>query len=733
MAQIALVNVFEFGDIAAQRARGTLEVRSTRAPPLGLLALAAALRQRGHHVHVVDWREPVATGEVRFDEHLCLDAALHVKRLGADVVGFTSRCDTYGHTLATMRYYRDHDRHAVLVLGGPQATITAAETLAHFPFVDLVVRHESEITFPTVVDTLAAGGSCAGLPGLAYRSSDGPVLTADGPIVRDLDTLPIAAYDLFPPQDGEAYVEVGRGCPYACTFCSTSTFFKRAYRMKSAERVLEEVRLLASRYGARNFNFIHDMFTADSRRVLQICQAIDAARLGIVWGCSARIDCLSPELLDAMHGAGCRRIFLGIETGSPRMQVLINKRLDLGRLRPIVEHCKRLGIGVRASFIVGFPDETLEDVEQTLRAGLTCARLGADSSQIHLLSPYPGTPLTREYASRLSYNGYANDLSATESPPDAEVEGYVRAHPMIFSNHFQVLPKHHPLDAVLGLDTFGLALNFLRHALGALVKERDTETLYDFFVRTQPELLKVHREPSRVQQIRLAIAIVADQLNAHILAAGGALVRTRDALRYDLGLALLGFAPPRTPYQQKPPIIAAAPGAVPQLAVPCVALDMQCDPDALLRWIAAEDGVPPPASSAALTALYWTARDGALRVARVPISSTDRRLLELCQGWEPIEAIAKRACLRDYLPAGTSDDTAAAALALRFAKFRDLGLVSIRAASDATQTAPAGLVALPGPEREWTDFSAASLLRCDAHAARTSRTVTRGTVSAGAD
>src|SRR5205809_1059956 len=138
------------------------------------------------------------------------------------------------------------------------------------------------------------------------------------------------------PGRDTAALELGRGCPFACTFCSTNDFFRRNFRLRSPNRMLQDMRVIASTYAIRDFELVHDMFTVDRRRVAAFCEAMITSREEFTWSCSARTDCIDEELLELMARAGCRGIFFGVESGSERMQKIIDKHLDPRRAEEVI-------------------------------------------------------------------------------------------------------------------------------------------------------------------------------------------------------------------------------------------------------------------------------------------------------------------------------------------------------------------------------------------------------------
>lgn len=480
--KIVLVNLFEFQGISRQR-RGKEVDPSMDAPPIGLMTLAAILEQKGYEVELVDFADPIMKGDIPFDSDLARNAAEYVYTRRGDVVGFTSRCDCYHYTLDMIRHYRELDPRTPVVVGGPQATITARATMQNFPFIDYVVRHEGDRTFPNLLEAMKDGRGYDQINGIVFRHNGGIVVTPQAELVKDLDEVPMPDYKFHPPRGDAASIEVGRGCPFQCTFCSTSTFFARTFRLKSPERLISEIKFLKETYNIRRLSFIHDMFTANIRKVRAICEHLIEADLDVVWGCSARIDCVNPELLELMRAAGCEAIYFGIETGSPRMQKLLKKGLKLETVLPTLEVCNRLGIKTTTSFITGFPDETPDDVDQTLSKLLECACSGADSIQLHLFSPYPGTPLMEEVRDRLVFTGYVSDAAYSDAPSDPYYNDLIKSLPDLFCSYFLATPRYISLDTIQGIDKFGYSIHPFRHTIFCLLKDGAFGTIFDLWLK----------------------------------------------------------------------------------------------------------------------------------------------------------------------------------------------------------------------------------------------------------
>jgi len=438
--------------------------------PIGLLVVGAALEEVGCSVEIIDQTRAFQDGSVTPGDGAYDQLAKMIRATEPDLVGFGTMCNSYPQTIALARRYRALDPKRPIILGGPQASGTDVETLRAFPWVDLIVRGEAEETIKGLVMRWRGGQSLADLPGITWRENGQVYRNPDALPIEDLDAQPRPAYHLYPLEGMERVeIEAGRGCPFGCTFCSVSRYFKRRYRMKSAVRLLAEMKYLNTRYGCRYFDLSHDLFTVDKRLVQTFCQAVITSGLPLKWSCSARTDCVDEELLEEMQAAGCAGIYFGIETGSAPMQKIINKNLELGRVVPTLRAVSERGIRAICSFIVGFPEETEEDLRATLGLALELSRFETTRVQVHLLAPLVPSSLYEAHSSRLQYDGHLSD--ASDYLLTDEEEELVRAHPEVFASFYYIDPPHlnrDKLKAIASAWEFPNLLLGLRESLGDL-------------------------------------------------------------------------------------------------------------------------------------------------------------------------------------------------------------------------------------------------------------------------
>ena len=382
---------------------------------IGTLQLATILSNHGINCEVLPF---FLIGSVSDFEGFLSNAMSILADRQPKIVSFYTRCDTYHIDLALARKIKELCKNTYVVFGGPQSDITAEETIRQIPYVDYVCCGEGEHTIYPFFSSLMADKPDVSVPGLVYRC-DGKVIKNPRPVLmQDLDHLPLIDYSFFRHSQKKLStdryyfpIDVGRGCPFGCTYCSTKTFWGRKYRVKSPERIYQEIKAVRERFGVTHFAFAHDMFTLNRNTVIRTCELLRTLDFPIQWKCSARLDCIDPELIDIMAEAGMERIFIGIETGSPRMQKLINKNLKLDRAVQILSYLKEKGVNTTASFIYGFPEETEEDLSQTLGLIRDLLALKTVAVQAHLCTFLSGTELSDRYISQMTRTEQYSDVT----------------------------------------------------------------------------------------------------------------------------------------------------------------------------------------------------------------------------------------------------------------------------------------------------------------------------------
>ncbi len=410
-----------------------------REEPVGTLLLTSILRNSGFHADILQFHH---FGDVSQFDLFISTAIEKIMDKKPRVISFYTRCDTYHISLKIAEKVKEHIPNAYVVFAGPQADLSAIDTIREIPYVDYICCGEGELTVVPFFASLIEGNPNHAIKGLVYREGDRIIKNPRPDLIENLDSLPAIDYSLLNySNEGLTTraktlfpVDVGRGCPFACTFCSTKTFWARKYRLKSAEKIISEIKHIHETYGVTSFNFEHDMFTMNREKVIKICKMLKQLDFPITWRCSARVDCIDDELIDIMSDAGMNILFVGIESGSPRMQKLINKNLKLDDVPRKLRYIANKGVKVTASFIFGFPDETEQDFAQTMQLATELCTINGVYVLSNLCTFFPGTELTDRYYDQLEEaSTYA---TITGSVAVLECQELIQKHPTIFP-HFR--------------------------------------------------------------------------------------------------------------------------------------------------------------------------------------------------------------------------------------------------------------------------------------------------------
>jgi hopanoid biosynthesis associated radical SAM protein HpnJ len=299
---------------------------------------------------------------------------------------------------------------------GAHVAVLPEETLKACPSLDFVARKEFDFT----IKEIAEGAPFPDVVGISYRdpSTNEIVHTPERPILTDMDQLPfvvnvykrdldIKKYYIGYLQHPYVSLYTGRGCFSRCTFCLwPQTIGGNRYRVRSPEHVYEEMKLAKALFpDVKEFFFDDDTFTDNRNRVAELAPMLQ--RLGLTWSCNAKAN-VPYETLKLMRESGLRLLLVGFESGNQQILNTIRKGIRVDRAREFVKNCKRLGIKIHGTFIVGLPGETRETIQQTIQYA---RELDVETIQVSLAAPYPGTEL---YAQALANGWLKRDVLIDE-------------------------------------------------------------------------------------------------------------------------------------------------------------------------------------------------------------------------------------------------------------------------------------------------------------------------------
>jgi radical SAM superfamily enzyme YgiQ (UPF0313 family) len=431
-------------------------------PPIGIMSLSAVLKRAGHECVMFDQANPETPNAVIIDE---------IRRQRPVLVGFSFLSTTsYPYAKILARQVRAADEHVRLAFGGVFATLNAAPMKRQCPEVNFVCRGDGEQLLLDLLDRLDDPGTVAGVT----WTKDGEVVhTPDRPLDRNLDQWPFPDREGLPldfiesmPLDVPAVLsmerftsmQTSRGCPWPCVFCDIPMFNEGKWRARSPQHVVEELNHL-QRLGYGTVYFVDDHFLLQPKRIEAICKGINDAGVTIQWGCEGRVDSVAQHLFPAMAKAHCRTLMFGIESGSQKVLDRLKKKQTLAEAQTAVTNAKRAGIElVHGFFVVGSPDETVEDMRATFDFA---AKLRLDTFAFNRLCVYRGTPLWQEYVRR----GLVNDaddwykyFKCSEIDPTCLPGAVINAERTAgFKRLFLYKVRRYPLQ------TLRLLRRFLRH------------------------------------------------------------------------------------------------------------------------------------------------------------------------------------------------------------------------------------------------------------------------------
>ncbi|MDF2841865.1 MAG: hypothetical protein K0R00_291 [Herbinix sp.] len=262
-------------------------------------------------------------------------------------------------------------------------------------FLDIAVINDEEMGFGEI----ASGKKLSEITGIIYRSEH-QVIKNEPRTITHLDSLPYPRRELInhrlykriDTDEMQTSILIGRGCENGCIFCVAPIVNGNKCRYRSFDSVIEEINLCINNYNINSFTFYSDTFTNDRDWVRKLCKNLVHNNIKINWLCSSRADCIDEETLILMKKAGCWGISIGVESGSQFILDKINKKITLSQVSDTVELCKKHKIVTLLHFMIGFPWDDRNTINDTIRFA---RHLKSTLVDFNLVTPFPGTPLTK--------------------------------------------------------------------------------------------------------------------------------------------------------------------------------------------------------------------------------------------------------------------------------------------------------------------------------------------------
>ncbi len=355
--------------------------------PLGLVSIASYLKAYGHDAKIIE----------------CLvessDVSKALKEYKPDIVGISAI--SFLSSIEAKRLTELVHSNGIKVVLGGQAATAAPELILKEAKPDFIILGEGEITWLELVNTLESGDEISSVNGLAY-TENGEVTYTKQRDVADISQFPDIDWSLINVEnyfssffgcDKMLYLHASKGCPAQCTFCSNQTFHQHKNRCRKPEQVMRDIDYLYSK-GANGIYFSDELFVPQRELRTQLCEMLIERNYNLTWGCQMRLGVLNEDDVKLMYKAGCRWILFGIESGNPERIKSIRKNIDLSIAKETIEWCEKAGMTVQASFIIGFPEETEEEIRNTVSFAKD---LNSSIINVNILVPLPNSEIY-EYA-----------------------------------------------------------------------------------------------------------------------------------------------------------------------------------------------------------------------------------------------------------------------------------------------------------------------------------------------
>ena len=361
-------------------------------PPVGLLTIAAVLRDAGHEVSFMDAAHLYKVSNEEW--------ARRIAEKEPDLVGFSAITPAFHDAYDVCTRIKTALPSVKVVFGGVHASWGRDRILRDYPLVDYIIAGEGEYA----MRDLAGGVDKKNIAGLYWRDgvvvNFGPEQTKDRLCV--MDDLPFPAYDLaegFPkkynmamfsaPKFPGANIISSRGCVYHCSYCDRSVYHN-SFRWNSPEYTFAQVKWLRTTFGVRHVTFYDDLFTLNRARVSRLCDLLRESKLGVSFNCIVRVGHIPDDLIHELKSAGCWMVHVGVESGDQDILDAHKEGMTLDVLRRDIGRLHDAGLWVKGLFMMGFPGETEASINRTI--DFACS-LPLKDANVTAFTPYPGAPI----------------------------------------------------------------------------------------------------------------------------------------------------------------------------------------------------------------------------------------------------------------------------------------------------------------------------------------------------
>jgi len=367
--------------------RGISLIKNDVLPPLNLAYSASLLEKNGFDVNIID----ASAMEYDYEKALKEIKKENPKFTVLNISGVSNDSDLD----FSVRIKELVDTK--VAVAGPHLMLMPENALKR-KNIDFVIFGEIEYTLLELSKNL---DNFKKIKGIAYKKEDKIIKNPRRPFITNLDELPFPSYHLLPMKkycysilNKQPFMTIltSRGCPYKCIYCPYPLGYGDFWRGRSVENVLEEMRLLKNDFKIKSLLFRDQIPTFDMERAEKIYDGMIKEGFDFEWRCETRVDKVSKPLMEKMKRSGCVGVHFGVESGDPVILKKIGKigNIDLNLIKKRFKETKEIGLPAVAYFMIGFPGETKETIENTFKFA---EELKADDTWFNVPAPYPGTKM----------------------------------------------------------------------------------------------------------------------------------------------------------------------------------------------------------------------------------------------------------------------------------------------------------------------------------------------------
>lgn len=347
-------------------------------PPLGLAYLSSVLKRNFPDIQI---------------KIIDRDIEYFIKAFFPDAVGVSSVSQNFGRAIEIAKLCKS--LNLPVFIGGVHITLLPESLPKEF---DFGVYGEGEETIVEIVDFLSSGGISGSsdmekIKGLILHTVDGIKLTESRPLIENLDSIPLPDRELLNIPIGQTtYLFTSRGCPYKCTFCASTRFWNKV-RWFSVEYVVSEIENVINKYKPWAIVFYDDLFIANTTRLERIIELLCAKGINkkVKFSFACRANLVNEKLIQILKPLDIQMVCMGLESGCQKtLNYLKGSGITVEQNKKAVDILVNAKINVQGTFIIGSPEETEEEILQTLNF---IKNSNLTNFEVYLLTPFPGTPI----------------------------------------------------------------------------------------------------------------------------------------------------------------------------------------------------------------------------------------------------------------------------------------------------------------------------------------------------